>query len=52
MARVVLGANREQTISNLRDGIREITAEIKPFEATDFRAIEVRDRSSEPDEEV
>jgi hypothetical protein len=34
----------------LTEAIEQTAAEIKPFDAADFRAKEVRERASEPDE--
>jgi phage terminase Nu1 subunit (DNA packaging protein) len=48
LARVVLGTG-SRAAGHLTEAIEQIAAEIKPFDAADFRAKEVRDRSSEPD---
>lgn len=47
MARVVVGAC-ERAIGDLTKAIEEVGAEIKPFEAADFRAMEVRERADDP----
>jgi hypothetical protein len=49
LARVVLGAGSRAT-GHLTGAIEEIAAEIRPFDASDFRAREVQDRSSESDD--
>ncbi len=49
MARVVLGAG-PRAIGHLTEAVEPIIAEIKPFDAADFRAREVQDRTSEPDD--
>jgi hypothetical protein len=49
LARVVVGAG-EQAIGHLKEAVEQITAEIKPFDAADFRAQEVRERVSELDD--
>ena len=49
LARVVLGAGSKAT-GHLTTAIEQIAAEIKAFDAADFRAKEVRDRASEPDD--
>jgi hypothetical protein len=49
LARVVVGAG-EQAMSHLTDAVEQIAEEIEPFDAADFRAQEVRERVSEPDD--
>jgi phage terminase Nu1 subunit (DNA packaging protein) len=49
IARVVVGAG-PRAIEDLREAVEQVTAEIKPFDAADFRAREVRNRASEPDD--
>jgi ASC-1-like (ASCH) protein len=49
LARVVLGAGSRAT-GHLTKAIEQIAAELRPFDAADFRAKEVRDRASEPDD--
>jgi hypothetical protein len=48
LARVVLGTGSRAAV-HLTGAIEQIAAEIKPFDAADFRAKDVQDRSSEPD---
>jgi hypothetical protein len=49
LARVVLGATEEQAIGHLKDAVEQIASENKPFDAADFRAKEIQERS-EPEE--
>jgi hypothetical protein len=51
LARVVLGTTEEQAIGQITEEIEQIAAELKQFDAADFRAQEVRERVSEPDNE-
>jgi hypothetical protein len=50
LARVVVGAG-EQAMGHLKEAVEQITKEIKPFDAADFRAREVRERSEADDSE-
>jgi hypothetical protein len=50
LARVVVGATEEQAIGHLTEAVDQIAEEIKPFDAADFRAQEVRERVSETDD--
>lgn len=50
LARVVVGATEEQAIGHLKETVDQIAEELKPFDAADFRAREVRERVSEPDD--
>jgi hypothetical protein len=47
LARVVLGAG-PRAIKDLTKAVEQIVAEIKPFDAADFQAKEIRDRASQP----
>jgi phage terminase Nu1 subunit (DNA packaging protein) len=49
LARVVLG-NGSGAAGHLTEAVEQIAAEIKPFDAADFRAKVVQDRASEPDD--
>jgi hypothetical protein len=49
MARVVVGMPTEQAIGYLEEEIAQVAKEMRPFDAADFRAKEVQERSSEPD---
>jgi hypothetical protein len=49
LARVVLGTG-PRAIGHIAAEVEQIVAEIKPFEASDFRAKEVQDRGVEPGE--
>lgn len=49
LARVVLGAG-SRAAGHLMEAVEQIAVEIKPFDAADFRAKEVQDRASEPDD--
>jgi hypothetical protein len=50
LARVVVGATEEQTIGHLTEAVDQIAEEIEPFDAADFRAQEVRERLSAPND--
>jgi phage terminase Nu1 subunit (DNA packaging protein) len=50
LARVLWGATAEQATGHLKEAVEQITEEIKPFDAADFRAQEVQERLSEPDD--
>jgi phage terminase Nu1 subunit (DNA packaging protein) len=49
LTRVVLGTG-SRAAGHLTEAVEQIAAEIKPFDASDFRAKEVRDRANEPDD--
>lgn len=50
LARVVLGATEEQAIGHLSEAVERITAELKPFDAADFRAKKSGTMRVSPDE--
>jgi hypothetical protein len=47
LARVLLRAPEEQAIDHLTEAVEQIAEELKPFNAADFRAMEVRERVSD-----
>jgi hypothetical protein len=51
MARILLGAKRDQAAATIQEKIAEIAAEIPEFDAADFRAREVREGVEERERE-